>query len=99
MSDRTALVVGGTSGIGLATARGFQALGTTAHGVGRGNERLDAIAATDPALIGHRADGGDRGEITAVVEAIGRIDWLVLTPPRRPGAGPLPAPPPTPPPP
>ncbi|MFB7665970.1 SDR family NAD(P)-dependent oxidoreductase [Kitasatospora sp. NPDC056138] len=60
MSEKTALVVGGTSGIGLATARRLHALGATVHIVGRGKERLDAVAATDPALIGHCADGGAR---------------------------------------
>ncbi|MGI8336004.1 SDR family oxidoreductase [Actinomadura scrupuli] len=89
MSNHTALVVGGTSGIGLATARRLQALGTTVHVVGRGKERLDDIATTDPAITGHRADGSNRGEITAVVEAIGRIDWLVITLSGSEGPGPI----------
>ena len=79
MSEKTALVVGGTSGIGLATARRLHALGATVHIAGRSKERLDTVAATDPALIGHRADGGDREEIAGVVAAIGAIDWLVVT--------------------
>jgi NAD(P)-dependent dehydrogenase (short-subunit alcohol dehydrogenase family) len=89
MTHHTALVVGGTSGIGLATARRLQALGATVHVAGRGKERLDDIATTDPAIIGHRADGSDRGEITAVVEAIGRIDWLVITLSGSEGPGPF----------
>jgi NAD(P)-dependent dehydrogenase (short-subunit alcohol dehydrogenase family) len=89
MSDHTALVVGGTSGIGLATARRLHALGAAVHIVGRGRERLDEITVTDPALIGHRADGGNRGEITAVVEAIGRIDWLVVSLTGSEGVGPI----------
>jgi NAD(P)-dependent dehydrogenase (short-subunit alcohol dehydrogenase family) len=79
MNGKTALVVGGTSGIGLATARRLHALGATVHIAGRGKERLDAVAATDPALIGHRADGGDREQIAGVAAAIGAIDWLVIT--------------------
>ena len=78
MSDHTALVVGGTSGIGLATARRLNALGAAVHVVGRSQERLDEVAVTDPALTGHRADGGDRDEIAAVAEAIGEIDWLIV---------------------
>ncbi|GAA1367547.1 hypothetical protein GCM10009612_52990 [Streptomyces beijiangensis] len=38
MSRRTALVVGGTSGIGLATARLLQARGATVHITGRNKE-------------------------------------------------------------
>jgi len=89
MNDRTALVVGGTSGIGLATARRLHTLGATVHVIGRGKERLDDIATTDPGLTGHRADGGNRNEITAVVEAIGRIDWLIITLSGSEGPGPI----------
>jgi NAD(P)-dependent dehydrogenase (short-subunit alcohol dehydrogenase family) len=79
VNTNTALVVGGTSGIGLATARRLHALGAAVHIVGRSKQRLDEVAATDPALVGHQADGGNRAEIDAFVEAIGRIDWLVIT--------------------
>jgi NAD(P)-dependent dehydrogenase (short-subunit alcohol dehydrogenase family) len=87
--SNTALVVGGTSGIGLATARRLHALGARVHVVGRGKERLDEIATTDPKITGHQADGGDRAEIGAVVEAIGRIDWLVVTLSGGEGGGPI----------
>jgi NAD(P)-dependent dehydrogenase (short-subunit alcohol dehydrogenase family) len=89
MSERTALVVGGTSGIGLATARRLHARGATVHIVGRGRQRLDDLATTDPELIGHRADGGNRDEITAVIETVGRIDWLIVTLSGREGPGAL----------
>ena len=75
--EKTALVVGGTSGIGLATARLLLARGATVHVVGRDKERLDALA--ESGLIGHRADGGNREEIAAVAEGIGRIDALIVT--------------------
>src|SRR4029450_4373351 len=58
MNDRTALVVGGTSGIGLATARRLHTLGATVHIVGRGKQRLDDIAATDPAPGRHAPSAG-----------------------------------------
>jgi len=89
MSGRTALVVGGTSGIGLATARVLRAGGATVHIAGRSKERLDQVAATDPELIGHQADGGDRDEIAGVAEAIGGIDWLVITLSGSEGPGPI----------
>jgi NAD(P)-dependent dehydrogenase (short-subunit alcohol dehydrogenase family) len=89
MSDHTALVVGGTSGIGLATARRLNALGVAVHVVGRSQERLNEIAVTDPALTGHRADGGYRDEIAAVAEAIGEINWLIVALAGSEGAGPI----------
>jgi NAD(P)-dependent dehydrogenase (short-subunit alcohol dehydrogenase family) len=79
MSNPTALVVGGTSGIGLATARRLQIIGADVHVVGRSKARLDSVGATDSELIGHHGDGSDRGQITAIIEAIGSIDWLVIT--------------------
>jgi NAD(P)-dependent dehydrogenase (short-subunit alcohol dehydrogenase family) len=89
MSEHTALVVGGTSGIGLATARRLRDRGATVHVVGRDKAKLDDIAATDPELIGHRADGGNRAEIAAVIEAIGAIDWLVVALSGSEGVGPI----------
>jgi NAD(P)-dependent dehydrogenase (short-subunit alcohol dehydrogenase family) len=84
-----ALVVGGTSGIGLATARQLRERGATVHIVGRSKERLDAIALSDPELVGHQADGADRDAIAAVAETIGTIDWLVVTLSGAEGAGPI----------
>jgi NAD(P)-dependent dehydrogenase (short-subunit alcohol dehydrogenase family) len=89
MSDYTALVVGGTSGIGLATARRLRDRGAAVHVVGRTKARLDALAHTDPELVTHRADGADRAEISAVVEVIGRIDWLIITLSGAEGMGPI----------
>ncbi|HEV7712752.1 MAG TPA: SDR family oxidoreductase, partial [Asanoa sp.] len=89
MAERIALVVGGTSGIGLATARRLLDRGAFVHVVGRDQARLDALAATDPALIGHRADGADGPAITAVARAIGTIDWLIVTLSGSEGPGPI----------
>jgi NAD(P)-dependent dehydrogenase (short-subunit alcohol dehydrogenase family) len=89
MSDRIALVVGGTSGIGLATARQLSAAGARVHIAARGKERLDQLAATDPGLTGHQADGANGAEIAAVAQAIGRIDWLVITLAGSEGPGPI----------
>ncbi|WP_392673665.1 SDR family oxidoreductase [Streptomyces sp. LN785] len=89
MSQRTALVVGGTSGIGLATARLLHRRGTTVHVAGRSEDRLDAVATTDPELTGHRADAGNAEEIGELIESIGTIDWLVLTLSGSDGIGPV----------
>lgn len=84
-----ALVVGGTSGIGLATARRLRERGATVHIVGRNKERLDAIALSDPELVGHQADGADRDAVAAVAETVGTVDWLVITLSGAEGAGPI----------
>jgi NAD(P)-dependent dehydrogenase (short-subunit alcohol dehydrogenase family) len=87
MSEIQTLVAGGTSGIGLATARRLHRLGDTVHIVGRDKERLDAAVAAEPGLIGHRADGGDPAAIGAVVAAIGRLDRLIVALSGSEGAG------------
>jgi NAD(P)-dependent dehydrogenase (short-subunit alcohol dehydrogenase family) len=86
---RTALVVGGTSGIGLATARQLAAAGTRVHVAARDKTRLDALVGTDPALTGHQADGGDRDAMGGLAAAIGPVDWLIVTLSGREGAGPI----------
>jgi NAD(P)-dependent dehydrogenase (short-subunit alcohol dehydrogenase family) len=83
MTEHTGLVVGGTSGIGLATARLLRQRGVTVHVVGRSERPVD------PELIPHRADGGDPGQIAAVVDKIGSIDWLVVALSGAEGAGPI----------
>lgn len=83
MSEHTALVVGGTSGIGLATARLLRRRGATVHVVGRTERPVDAD------LVAHWADGGDRDQIAAVVDKVGRIDWLVVALSGGEGMGPL----------
>jgi NAD(P)-dependent dehydrogenase (short-subunit alcohol dehydrogenase family) len=45
MASPTALIVGGTSGVGLATARLLADRGADVHTAGRSQDRLDAIAA------------------------------------------------------
>jgi NAD(P)-dependent dehydrogenase (short-subunit alcohol dehydrogenase family) len=89
MTDHIALVVGGSSGIGLATARQLSSAGARVHIAARGKERLDQLAATDPALVGHQADGGDGAAVAAVAEIIGRIDWLIISLAGSEGIGPI----------
>jgi NAD(P)-dependent dehydrogenase (short-subunit alcohol dehydrogenase family) len=83
MIKHTALVVGGTSGIGLATARLLRQRGAAVHVVGRSERPLDAD------LIPHWADGGDPAQIATVIDKIGTIDWLVVSLSGGEGAGPL----------
>jgi NAD(P)-dependent dehydrogenase (short-subunit alcohol dehydrogenase family) len=83
----TALVVGGSSGIGLATARALAAHGMSAHVVGRDPAKLDALRAEG--LTTHRADATRLDEIEPVLAAVGPIDALVLSISAAKGAGPL----------
>jgi NAD(P)-dependent dehydrogenase (short-subunit alcohol dehydrogenase family) len=89
VSGHTALIVGGTSGIGLATARRLLGLGAVVHVAGRSKGRISAVTATDPGLHGHQADGSSAEQIAALAETIGRIDWLIITLSGGEGAGPL----------
>jgi len=82
------LIVGGTSGIGLAAARQLLQRGDTVHIVGRDKERLNAACA-HPGLAGHQADGGDPAAIGAVTAAVGPIDRLIITLSGSEGPGPI----------
>src|SRR5947207_3143018 len=63
MNDHTALVVGGTSGIGLATARRLLTLGATVQIVGRRKLPVDDLSPPDPELTGHPAHRAARVQI------------------------------------
>jgi NAD(P)-dependent dehydrogenase (short-subunit alcohol dehydrogenase family) len=77
--DRTVLISGGTSGIGLGCARAFQALGATVLATGATDAERDAAAA-DPAHRGiafESLDVRDAGAIGRLVESLERIDVVV----------------------
>ena len=84
-----ALVAGGTSGIGLATARRLRRQGYDVHVTGRGKERLDDVAASDPQLTGHQADGGDAEAMAALAGSLGTVDVLVVSLSGTEGMGPI----------
>jgi NAD(P)-dependent dehydrogenase (short-subunit alcohol dehydrogenase family) len=78
MTDKVAVVVGGTSGIGLATARRLADHGATVHVTGRSRERLEAAAKTDGRLHTHQCDGTSAEDVERFLASVGRVDWLVL---------------------
>ncbi|MGW4059618.1 SDR family oxidoreductase [Amycolatopsis sp. NPDC004747] len=84
-----ALVAGGTSGIGLATARRLQQQGYDVHVTGRAKERLDDVASSDPELTGHQADGGDAVAMASLAESLGTVDVLVVSLSGAEGMGPV----------
>ncbi|AWN53059.1 SDR family oxidoreductase [Methylobacterium sp. 17Sr1-1] len=81
LTDKVAVVTGGTSGIGLATARLFAQEGARVFVAGRRRAELDAaVAAIGPAATGVQADASklaDLDRLYAQVRAeAGRIDVL-----------------------
>jgi NAD(P)-dependent dehydrogenase (short-subunit alcohol dehydrogenase family) len=73
------LVLGGSSGIGLATAQRLAALGDTVHIAGRSTERLDVASTLMPAVIAHRIDASDTHRLTELGISAGPFDRLVIT--------------------
>ncbi|ANZ41926.1 short-chain dehydrogenase [Lentzea guizhouensis] len=71
LADRTAVITGGTAGIGLATARRFIAEGAHVLITGR---RPDVLAETvtelGPAATGVCGDASDPGHLTELLEAV-----------------------------
>jgi NAD(P)-dependent dehydrogenase (short-subunit alcohol dehydrogenase family) len=82
LSNKVAVVTGGSSGIGLAIARRFAAEGATVFLTGRRQEAIDAaLEELDGDVIGVRADAASAPDLEAlygtVRERSGRIDVLV----------------------
>jgi len=81
LSNKVAVVTGGTSGIGLAAAKAFAAQGARVYVTGRRQAELDAaVAAIGPQAVGVRADSSridDLDRLYAQVKAeAGHIDVL-----------------------
>ena len=84
------VVVGGTSGIGLAVAAGQQARGREVVVTGRSRERLDAaLAALGEGASGRTADAGDEAGMRELFAGLGRVDHVVITATGASAAGPF----------
>jgi NAD(P)-dependent dehydrogenase (short-subunit alcohol dehydrogenase family) len=71
LTGKTALVTGGTSGIGLATARRFVAEGAYVFITGRGQKQLDdAVASIGEGVTGIRSDITVAADLDRVYEAV-----------------------------
>jgi NAD(P)-dependent dehydrogenase (short-subunit alcohol dehydrogenase family) len=72
-------VMGGSYGVGEATARAFAAAGANVVITSRSKQRLDAAAARiGPSVQPHTLDATDPGAVTAFFENIENVDHLVL---------------------
>ena len=69
--SRTVLVAGASSGIGLATARAFAALGDTVHAAAR--REID-----EPGVTAHRLDVTDRDAVDALAAQFPSLDALIV---------------------
>jgi NAD(P)-dependent dehydrogenase (short-subunit alcohol dehydrogenase family) len=83
LEGKIAVVTGGTSGIGLATAKRFTAEGARVFVTGRRQAELDAaIAAIGPMATGIQADSAHLGDLNRLYEQVkadaGRIDVLFV---------------------
>ncbi len=80
--DKVVLVMGGNSGMGLASAKAFAAEGAKVHLTGRNQQTIDDAVAQIPGARGYSADIADIAASEAVVSAIeaedGRIDVLFI---------------------
>ena len=88
LTNKSILIVGGGSGIGLATALRAAASGATPIIAGRSREKLDAALAKLPnSARAEVLDFADAASVTSLAERIGPIDHLVLSASRQsPGA-------------
>jgi NAD(P)-dependent dehydrogenase (short-subunit alcohol dehydrogenase family) len=87
LANRTALVTGGTAGIGLACAELLAGAGASVVITGRDADRGRAVAARLGGQVRFvRADLADADSVTSLVEEVGDIDILVNNAARFPAA-------------
>jgi NAD(P)-dependent dehydrogenase (short-subunit alcohol dehydrogenase family) len=73
------VIIGGTSGIGLATARRFASQSAAVTIIGRDRGKLEtALENLGPSVQGEVADAADRSVLDALFSRIGPIDHLVI---------------------
>ncbi len=77
LEGRSVLGMAGSQGIGLASARGFHALGARVTIAARGAAALDAAMASMPGARAVRADMTDPAGIAEAVAEAGTVDILV----------------------
>ncbi|MBL4708961.1 MAG: SDR family oxidoreductase [Flavobacteriales bacterium] len=74
--NKTALVIGGTSGIGNSTVNQLLAGGATVHVVGRNTSKIEDV----PNLLKHKIDISNENQVNELIskiEALDNLDYLV----------------------
>ncbi|WP_433592506.1 SDR family oxidoreductase [Nocardia sp. CA-145437] len=84
------VIMGGSSGIGEATAAVFAAAGAEVVITGRDRAKLDAaVARIGGDTTGHAVDATDRAEVDAFFAGLGTLDHLVISVSGSAGSGPF----------
>lgn len=79
LNTQKVLIIGGTAGMGLATARRLAQAGASVVVSGRSQANLDAaLAQLGAKASGYLADFTDASSLTALLAQVGKIDHLVL---------------------
>jgi len=90
MKNSRVVVVGGTSGIGLATAKRLATDGAMVSILGRSPARLEAaLREIGGSVQGHATDAGDRAALDALFDRLAPVDHLVVAASGGAGAGPF----------
>lgn len=97
LAGETVVIVGGTSGIGLAAGTLLRSIGARVVLVGRDPDRLKAALSTaraagngnDDAVLGVAGDGADEKVVIEAFEQAGRVDHVFVTVGGTSGMGPL----------
>ena len=80
LNGKSIVILGGSSGIGLATAQAAQAAGAKVVITGRSAERLaKAQAALGPNAEAHAVDAGDEAATRALFERLPAVDHVFIT--------------------
>ncbi|NML31361.1 SDR family oxidoreductase [Paraburkholderia antibiotica] len=88
--NQKVVVLGGSSGIGLATVKRLAAAGASVVAVGRERARLDdALRDVGGQVTGEALDCTDRAALERFFGGLGRVDHLVITLSGGEGAGPF----------
>tara|TARA_R110002110_G_scaffold152701_2_gene345469 strand:+ start:115 stop:831 length:717 start_codon:yes stop_codon:yes gene_type:complete len=77
LTNKNIVVVGGTSGIGLATAVGAQAAGANVWAVSRSEEKVASCTSAYPGIQFSACDTHDKAGLTALFESVGKVDHIV----------------------
>ncbi len=90
LSNQKVVIMGGTSGIGLATAKAAASLGASVVITGRDQERLKRAVAASPGIAeGALVDATSVDALSAFYRGLGPFDHLVLTVTGKVGGGPF----------
>lgn len=73
------VVIGGTSGFGLATAEALAGLGASVVVGARSRDRIDAVAGEHPGIEGRTVDLTDPASIERFFAPLDRVDFLVIS--------------------